>query len=238
MFAYFQSGYIARPPSTPPQIREATGSLRFLSPWEYKLSTALQIWPVTLSFCGMIIFNNLCLKFVEITFYQVARSLTIAFNVVFAYVIWGESTSRNAIIACAVVVFGYVLGVDGEINFSWAGVFFGAASSCCLSLYSIFVKKYMAVLNNDSWLLLYYNNVNAMLVMPLISLAFGEYGARARMVPRNTPKLTLMLILKCVFRIYSPIFLSRIVQSRFRSRPTCGRCTRSTCSFSPACSAH
>jgi GDP-fucose transporter C1 len=169
-----------------PQIREATGSLRFLSPWEYKLSTALQIWPVTLSFCGMIIFNNLCLKFVEITFYQVARSLTIAFNVVFAYVIWGESTSRNAIIACAVVVFGYVLGVDGEINFSWAGVFFGAASSCCLSLYSIFVKKYMTVLNNDSWLLLYYNNVNAMIVMPLISLAFGEYGAPLALQKENT----------------------------------------------------
>jgi GDP-fucose transporter C1 len=101
-------------------------------------------------------------------------------------VIWGESTSRNAIIACAVVVFGYVLGVDGEINFSWAGVFFGAASSCCLSLYSIFVKKYMAVLNNDSWLLLYYNNVNAMIVMPLISLAFGEYGAPLALLKQIT----------------------------------------------------
>ena len=97
-------------------MREATGQLRFLAPWEYKLKTALAIWPVTLSFCGMIIFNNLCLKYVEITFYQVARSLTIAFNVVFAYSVWGESTSRNCLVACFVVVFGYVTGVDGEIN--------------------------------------------------------------------------------------------------------------------------
>ena len=133
-------------------MREATGYLRFLSPWEYKLKTALAIWPVTLSFCGMIvrcvvhkshqrllfrspgcsstvhlcvaraqIFNNLCLKYVEITFYQVARSLTIAFNVVFAFCVWGENTSRNCLIACFVVVFGYVTGVDGELNFSWAG---------------------------------------------------------------------------------------------------------------------
>ncbi len=79
-------------------------------------------------------------------------------------------------IACAVVVFGYVAGVDGEINFTWLGVIFGACSSVGVSLYSIFSKKYMAVLNGDQWLLLYYNNVNSMILMPFISLAFGEHS--------------------------------------------------------------
>ncbi len=83
-------------------------------------------------------------------------------------------------IACAVVVFGYVAGVDGEINFTWLGVIFGACSSVGVSLYSIFSKKYMTVLNGDQWLLLYYNNVNSMILMPFISLAFGEHGTHQK----------------------------------------------------------
>jgi GDP-fucose transporter C1 len=167
----------------------------------------------------MIIFNNLCLKYVEITFYQVARSLTIAFNVVFAFFVWNESTSRNCLIACFIVVFGYITGVDGEINFSWAGVIFGASSSCCLSLYSIFVKKYMKVLNDDSWLLLYYNNVNAMLVMPLISFAFGEYG-----ISISQPNLLV------ISNLCSNVFL----QSPSSRPPICGRLIRSGCWPLPA----
>jgi hypothetical protein len=46
----------------------------------------------------MIVFNNLCLEYVEITFYQVARSLTIVFNIVFAYFVWGEKTSTNCMV--------------------------------------------------------------------------------------------------------------------------------------------
>ena len=78
-------------------------------------------------------------------------------------------------IACCIVILGYLLGVDGEVHFSWIGVIYGFASSGFVSLYSIFVKRYMkSMLNDDSWLLLYYNNTNALLIMPLVSILFGE----------------------------------------------------------------
>ena len=64
----------------------------------------------------MITFNNLCLKYVGISFYYISRSLTTVFNVIMSYVILGHKTSVKAMICCAVIVFGFYLGVDEEGN--------------------------------------------------------------------------------------------------------------------------
>ncbi len=60
-------------------------------------------------FTAMIVFNNLCLKYVEVSFYQVARSLTIVFNVIFDFIVLGEVTSLPAMACCAAVVSGFCL---------------------------------------------------------------------------------------------------------------------------------
>ena len=43
----------------------------FFPPFEYKLNLAKKVMPLTFVFLGMIVFNNLCLKYVEVSFYQV-----------------------------------------------------------------------------------------------------------------------------------------------------------------------
>lgn len=80
----------------------------------------------------MITFNNLCLKHVGVAFYYVGRSLTTVFNVVSTvhhdrktklhteifqvctYFILGKTTSCRALICCAVIIGGFLLGVDQE----------------------------------------------------------------------------------------------------------------------------
>lgn len=42
----------------------------------------VQVLPLSLVFVGMITFNNLCLQYVGVAFYNVGRSLTTVFNVV------------------------------------------------------------------------------------------------------------------------------------------------------------
>ena len=66
--------------------------------------------PLSVIFVGMVVFNNLCLKYVEVSFYQVARSLTILCNIALTYVVLGKSTSPLALAGCGVVVAGFVLG--------------------------------------------------------------------------------------------------------------------------------
>jgi solute carrier family 35 (GDP-fucose transporter), member C1 len=143
-------------------------------PFEVKRSVLLQILPLSVVFTAMIVTNNLCLRYVEVSFYQVARSLTIVFNVIFDFVILGQVTSLPAIGCCAIVVSGFLLGNQQEVRWSLFGVVFGVASSLFVAMNAIFVKKYFALVDNNPWKITLYNNFNAsFLFLPLIVLS-GE----------------------------------------------------------------
>ena len=128
----------------------------------------------------MITFNNLCLKWVEVSFYNVARSLTIVFNVFFSRVLLGIPTSFKTIICLGVVIIGFLIGSHGELNFSILGTCAGVLSSLFVSLNSIFTKKVLPVVDDNHWKLTFYNNVNAsFLFLPLIFIFEGEVIKRS-----------------------------------------------------------
>ena len=136
---------------------------------EYHVGTGRRILPLSIVFVGMITLNNLCLKLVEVSFYNVARSLTIVFNVFFSYVMLGIPSSMNTIMCLAVVIVGFLSGGKGEINFSLIGTIAGVCSSLFVSLNSIYTKKMLPVVDDNHWRLTFYNNVNAcFLFLPLM----------------------------------------------------------------------
>lgn len=152
------------------------GKLRLANvpPFEIRPDILKQMLSLSIIFTSMIVFNNLCLKYVEVSFYQVARSLTIVFNVIFDYVILGQTTSFKAMVCCAFVVSGFALGNVEEMRWSFVGVVFGVASSFFVAMNSIFVKKKFALVENNPWKITLYNNLNAsFLFLPLI-LFSGE----------------------------------------------------------------
>jgi GDP-fucose transporter C1 len=70
-----------------------------------------------------------------------------------------------------IVMFGFYVGIDGEINLSLLGTTAGVLASVFVSLNSIFTSKVLPKVDNDKSLLLYYNNLNAgILFLPLIVL--------------------------------------------------------------------
>lgn len=143
-------------------------------PFEIKPVILRQMLSLSAVFTSMIVFNNLCLKYVEVSFYQVARSLTIVFNVIFDFVVLGQRTSASAIACCAMVVSGFLLGNQQEIRWSRTGVLFGVMSSFFVAMNAIYVKKKFALVENNPWKITLYNNLNAtMLFLPLI-LFTGE----------------------------------------------------------------
>lgn len=123
----------------------------------------------------MVIFNNICLRHVQVSFYNVARSLTIVFNVFFSRVFLGIPTSLKTMLCLGLVIFGFAIGTRGEIDFSLIGTISGVMSSLFVSLNSIFTKKVLPVVDDNHWRLTYYNNVNAtILFLPLIFYFEGE----------------------------------------------------------------
>lgn len=139
---------------------------------EYRVGTGRKIFPLSLIFVGMITFNNLCLKWVEVSFYNVARSLTIVFNVIFTQALLGTKTSFNVMMCLLIVILGFFMGSKGELNFSLWGTISGVFSSLFVSLNSIFTKKVLPVVENDHWRLTYYNNINACILFIPLMLVF------------------------------------------------------------------
>ncbi|XP_047022993.1 GDP-fucose transporter 1 [Helicoverpa zea] len=140
------------------------------SPW--KMDVMRKVIPLSIMFTLMIATNNLCLKYVGVPFYYVGRSLTTVFNVVFSWVLLGQRTSYRCILCCGFIIFGFYLGVDQESllgSFSLIGTIYGVIGSLMLSLYSIYTKKVLPSVNQEVWLLSYYNNAYSILLfLPLI----------------------------------------------------------------------
>jgi GDP-fucose transporter C1 len=106
-----------------------------------------------------------------LTIDNVARCLSLVFNVIFTYFLLGKPTSLYTCLTLIVVILGFVLGINGEINFSLLGTSAGVISSVFVSLNSIFTSKMLAKVDNDKSMLLYYNNLNAcFLFIPLIGM--------------------------------------------------------------------
>ena len=145
----------------------------------YRLDVARKLLPLSLVFVGMVTFNNLCLKYVEVSFYNVARSLTIVFNVLLTFFMLGERTSPATLGCLAAVVAGFFLGAEGEVNFSLVGTLFGVASSVFVSLNSIYTKKSMPLVENNQWTLAAYNNANAVLLFIPLVIGSGELSVLA-----------------------------------------------------------
>lgn len=142
--------------------------------FEIKKDILKQMLSLSVIFTSMIVFNNLCLKYVEVSFYQVARSLTIVFNVVFDFIILGQKTSIPAMLCCGMVISGFLIGNRHEMRWTLVGVVFGVMSSFFVAMNAIFVKKKYPLVDNNPWKITLYNNLNAsILFIPVIILS-GE----------------------------------------------------------------
>lgn len=136
-----------------------------------------QVLPASLVFVAMMSFNNLCLKYVDVSFYYIVRSLTTVFNVILSYVMLHQKTSCPALMCCGVIIGGFLLGVDQEKvagSLSSTGVIFGVLASLFVALNSICVKKILNVVRGDVSLLTYYNNINACFLFPPLIFFLGE----------------------------------------------------------------
>lgn len=140
--------------------------------WE----VARRVLPLSLSFTASVGLSNLCLKFVQVSTYQVARSLTLIFTIVLSYYILGERQKKASIMASVVMVTGFAVGSLDTATLSFTGVLAGASSSAFQAFYNVTVKRILPLLDDDPNLLLYYNLWwSSFFFIPMIPVS-GELG--------------------------------------------------------------
>ena len=149
--------------------------LNLFPPLHYEKRLFIKVIPVSLAYLIMIGLNNKCLEYVSVTGYQIVRSLTILFSIVFSYLFQGQKTSLRACLACLGVVVGFCCGVQGDVDLTLKGCFYGVSSSCFVAIYSIVVKQVMGALDNNEYLLIEYNTPVAMIALIPIVWWSGEF---------------------------------------------------------------
>lgn len=122
-----------------------------------------------------------------------------------SYAILGQSTSIRAIIFCAVIVCGFLLGLKEENQsiagtISFLGVFSGVMASLCVALFAIFTKKVLKMVGENIWHLQYYNNMNACVFLTLAVL-LSERDALAAFQHWTNLYFWFMLVLAGLFGI-------------------------------------
>uniref|UniRef100_A0A8H8CI71 Sugar phosphate transporter domain-containing protein n=1 Tax=Psilocybe cubensis TaxID=181762 RepID=A0A8H8CI71_PSICU len=120
-------------------------------------------------------FSNYTLKYVDASFYQVARGMVLPFTVLMSFFFLHSRPSLNILLCCGVVTLGFFIGVflDGT-PLSMVGVSFGVASSAITAVHSVVIKQSLNVVGGSALALSWYTNLlSAIVLAPLLILA-GE----------------------------------------------------------------
>lgn len=120
-------------------------------------------------------FSNYTLKYVDASFYQVARGMVLPFTVGTSFFLLHARPSLRILAACAVVTGGFFVGVflDGT-KVSGLGVFFGVVSSMITALHSVVIKKSLDVVHGSALHLSWYTNLLSAVVLAPVIVVVGE----------------------------------------------------------------
>ncbi|TRY51931.1 Sugar phosphate transporter domain containing protein [Cryptosporidium tyzzeri] len=137
-----------------------------------EMKKLLKILPMSICFVGLVAFGNICLKYVQVSTYQLARSGSLIFTVIVSYFMLGQKQTWQSILACIVVCAGFLIGSLDRSSLSAMGIVTGLASSLCQVFYNVFMKKCMNYFNGDAIQLMKYNQcISTILLIPCIFLA-------------------------------------------------------------------
>lgn len=120
-------------------------------------------------------FSNFTLKYVDASFYQVARGLVLPLTVLTSFIFLSARPSLQILVACLIVTLGFFVGVflDG-VSVSTKGILFGVISSATTALHAVVIKKAIKLLNDSALDLGWYSNAMSAVIVAGVSLLAGE----------------------------------------------------------------
>ncbi|KZT02436.1 uncharacterized protein LAESUDRAFT_661707 [Laetiporus sulphureus 93-53] len=167
-----------------------------------KLETAKKLMPVTLVNVIGLVFNILCLRGVEASFFQIARGLVLPLTIMVSSVHTHTRPSARVVLAAFAVTMGFFLGVAPSSFFSLSlqslqslpsvpvrtsglSILYGVLSSLFIAVHSVLIKLSLPHAGNSTIQLAYWQNLgSALFLFPVIILQ-GEFEKLAQLV--HTP---------------------------------------------------
>ncbi|KAF4623416.1 hypothetical protein D9613_002248 [Agrocybe pediades] len=134
---------------------------------------------VSVNIIGLV-FNTLCLRDVEASFFQIARGLVLPLTIAVSSVHTRSIPSRLVLTAAFIVTVGFMLGVAPSSSLpitatpSNLSLFYGVLSSLFIAFHAVLIKSSLPHCNNSTIELAWWTNVgSAIMILPFVIL-LGE----------------------------------------------------------------
>ncbi|KAI9512518.1 hypothetical protein F5148DRAFT_1279639 [Russula earlei] len=143
-------------------------------------STAKNLVPVvTINIVGLV-FNTLCLREVEASFFQIARGLVLPLTITVSSLASHSHPASRVVIAAGVVTTGFFIGVAPEGSLpissipSTKSLFYGVFSSLSIAIHTVLIKSSLPYCNNSTIQLAYWTNAGSAVLLAPFVLLHGE----------------------------------------------------------------
>ena len=144
-----------------------------------ELETAKKLTPVILVNIIGLVFNTLCLRGVEASFFQIARGLVLPLTIVVSSFHTKSAPSKPVIAAAVTVTIGFFLGVSSSglpaaATPSLISLIYGVLSSLFIALHAVLIKKSLPYCHNSTIQLAYWTNAGSAVFLAPLILMGGE----------------------------------------------------------------
>ncbi|KAF8225128.1 hypothetical protein L208DRAFT_1380787 [Tricholoma matsutake] len=143
----------------------------------FDIQVAKKLIPVVLVNIIGLVFNTLCLRDVEASFFQIARGLVLPLTILVSSLHTRTSPSIKVVSAAAVVTVGFFIGVAPSSSIpttsvpSLRSLFYGVLSSLFIALHAVLIKSSLPHCNNSTIQLAWWTNVgSAIFLLPAVIL--------------------------------------------------------------------
>ncbi|KAJ7170027.1 hypothetical protein C8R46DRAFT_896376 [Mycena filopes] len=144
---------------------------------KFEPEVAKKLFPVVFVNIVGLVFNTLCLRGVDASFFQIARGLQLPLTIVVSSFHTKSTPSRNVILASVVVMVGFFCGVAPSSKVpltatpSLLSLAYGVMSSLFIAFHAVLIKMSLPHCNNSTIQLAWWTNAgSAVLLLPFVLL--------------------------------------------------------------------
>ncbi|TDL28335.1 hypothetical protein BD410DRAFT_737557 [Rickenella mellea] len=155
------------------------------------LDSARKLTPVILVNIIGLVFNTLCLRDVEASFFQIARGLVLPLTIAVSSAHLSTKPSIRVLLASGIVTIGFFLGVAPSSAIpvsakpSLLSLFYGFLSSLFIAFHTVLIKSSLPYCNNSTIQLAYWTNLGSAIFLAPFVVLHGEPSRIMELI--NTP---------------------------------------------------
>jgi len=141
--------------------------------WDY--ATAKGLFPVVSINAIGLVWNTLCLRAVDASYFQIARGLVLPLTILVAALHGRKAPSGLVIAASVIVTAGFLVGTTPSATLtaaaSQAGLIYGTLSAIAIAIHAVLVGAALPIVHGSALELAYWSNAgSALLLLPLVLL--------------------------------------------------------------------